>query len=464
MEMRFYRSVFILAVLMLAAFAVTVSAQDMTMTPSVTVSDQLSLDGEVVVDEIWSDGPGFIVIHADSDGAPGPVIGYRQINDGASQGVAVDIDPRQATPTLHAMLHVDTGEVGVYEFGQVEGADVPVRVDDVVVNVPFNVELVRAYDQLLENDTVTIDAVVASENGFIVVHADGGGQPGPVLGFAQIAEGGNFDVAVDLEGDITGVLYPMLHVDTGEEGVYEFGQVEGADGPVVVDGRVATFPIETGSPSMRVPDQIVTDTVVAESVVSDGPGWLVIHADGGGSPGPVIGFAAVDDGLNVDVSVDVDAENVTPVLYPMLHVDTGEEGTYEFGQVEGADSPVMIDGSVLTFPIDAAPSITYSGMISGATVTVDAALIDTQGWLVIHADDDGSPGAVLGYAPLVPGLNEDVSVELSADGITETLYPMLHVDTGEVGVYEFGQVEGADTPIRVNDMVVTGPMQPDEMD
>jgi hypothetical protein len=308
-------------------------------------------------------------------------------------------------------------------------------------------------------DAITMAAVAVSQDGFVVVHAAADGGPGPVLGFAPVTAGTNTDVTVPLEGEITDTLFPMLHVDTGEAGVYEFGTVEGADGPVVVDGAVATFPITVGTPAMRVNNQIVDGTVIAESVLSDGPGWLVIHADNDGAPGPVIGTAAVEAGTNINVEVELTGE-ATPVLFPMLHVDTGEVGTYEFGTVEGADGPVMVDGSVLVYPIDAAPAITYSGMISGDTVTVDAAQMGSQGWLVIHADNGGAPGPVLGQTPLVAGVNENVAVALEGD-ITETLFPMLHFDTGEMGVYEFGTVDGADGPVTVNDAVVTGPMTPE---
>jgi hypothetical protein len=114
----------------------------------------------------------------------------------------------------------------------------------------------------------------------------------------------------------------------------------------------------------------------------------------------------------------------------------------------------------LVFPINAASSIEYSGSISGSTVTVDSALIDAAGWMVIHADNGGAPGPVLGQTPIIPGLNTDISVELMGE-ITETVFPMLHYDTGEMGVYEFGTVDGADGPVRVGDAVVTGPMTPE---
>jgi hypothetical protein len=152
--------------------------------------------------------------------------------------------------------------------------------------------------------------------------------------------------------------------------------------------------------------------------------------------------------LNTDVMVELSSE-ITPVVYPMLHTDTGEEGVYEFGSVEGADGPVSVDGSVVTFPVNIAPSITISETsgLTGSTVIVDGALIDAAGWLVIHASNEGAPGPVLGQAPLKAGFNSNIAVEIDAEGAGSEVIPMLHYDTGEAGVYEFGSVEGADAPV-----------------
>lgn len=309
-------------------------------------------------------------------------------------------------------------------------------------------------------NTLKIAAVVTQQDGFIVIHQDNGeGRPGPVIGYAPVTAGANLDVEVTLDGEITRRLFPMMHVDTGVAGEYEFGTVEGADTPVFVDGVMAVMGITSNTPTLHVPDQIVTDSVYVASVTLDGPGWVVIHQDNGeGRPGPVIGAGLIEAGTTTGLSVSVDAAGVTPILFPMLHVDTGVAGEYEFGTVEGTDGPVRVDDAVLTFPIQAAPAITYSGTLSTLTLMVDAALIDAQGWLVIHADDAGRPGAVLGYTPLVAGLNRAISVEVSEGA--GSYFPMLHYDTGEPGSYEFGTVDGADGPVRVGDAVVTGPMTP----
>jgi hypothetical protein len=462
-----------ISLMVLAALALVIpaGAQD-AMVPSVEVSNQVSLDGSVWVTSAYSDGPGFVVIHIDNgEGAPGPVIGNAPLNPGQNFNIRVWIDAAQATPTLFAMLHADTGEVGVYEFGTVEGADGPVR--DAAGNVitpPFNVDLIQADDQLISDNSVTINAVVAQADGFLVIHQGVDGAPGPVAGVAPVSAGTTTDLVVALDqNNVTPTLFPMLHVDTGTIGEYEFGVVEGADGPVVVNGTVATMPIWT-VPHMRVSDQVVvradgtpvTDVApvaIAQSVLAEVDGFLVFHTEAEGGPGPVAGFAPVSAGTNLNVEVTLSQLPPTTVLWPMLHVDTGTIGEYEFGVVEGADGPVRVNDQVLTFPINAAPSITYEGGLEGNALTVTGALMDGPGWLAIHSNNNNAPGPVLGTAPLRPGVNAPITVTVDPTAAGDLVFPMLHFDTGEAGVYEFGSVEGADAPVFVGGNAVVGPLQ-----
>jgi LPXTG-motif cell wall-anchored protein len=217
------------------------------------------------------------------------------------------------------------------------------------------------------------------------------------------------------------------------------------------------------TPSVTVSDQAIEDgTVTVDTVVSDGPGWMVIHADQDGAPGPVIGWAAVEDGENMDVVVEIDTEAATDTLWAMLHIDAGEVGTYEF---PGADGPVPVEGEVLVEPFAitggmeaqqaVTPSVTVSDQaIENDMVTVDEVVSDGQGWIVIHADQDGTIGPVIGWAAVQDGTNTDVSVEIDTANATETLYAMLHTDAGEMGTYEF---PGADGPVQVEGGVVAQP-------
>jgi uncharacterized protein YuzE len=222
------------------------------------------------------------------------------------------------------------------------------------------------------------------------------------------------------------------------------------------------------TPSVTVEDQRIEDgTVTVGTVVSDGPGWIVIHNQEDGQPGAVIGQAAVTDGENMDVEVEIDVSQATETLYAMLHTDDGEEGTYEFPD---GDAPVEVDGEVVLESFMITGGMRGSVMVEDqeimdGMVTIAEVVSDGPGWIVIHADDGGQPGPVIGQTALTDGMNEDVEVEIDMDGATETLYAMLHEDTGEEGTYEFPDGDApvvVDGEVVVQAFMITGGMEMEE--
>ncbi len=118
------------ALLVLLASCQTMSASN----PSVVVTNQRIADNMVLIERVVSQGPGWLVIHADNHGAPGPDLGWAALKPGVNWNVRVKIDPAKATPYLWAMLHTDQGVVGKYEY---PGADVPVVIAGKVVMKEF---------------------------------------------------------------------------------------------------------------------------------------------------------------------------------------------------------------------------------------------------------------------------------------------------------------------------------------
>ena len=96
---------------------------------------------------------------------------------------------------------------------------------------------VNAADQAISNDTLIVAEVNASQDGWIAVHIDQGGKPGPVIGHAAAPKGKTTHLAVKLEQDVPvgGSVWPMLHIDAGKIGTYEF---PGPDAPVVVNNNI----------------------------------------------------------------------------------------------------------------------------------------------------------------------------------------------------------------------------------
>lgn len=120
--------------------------------PMVEVKDQAIVDGAVVVPLVVSPGAGWMVIHADAEGKPGPILGYAPVQAGENRDVKVTVDATKATEVLHAMLHVDAGMVSTFEFP--DGPDAPVKVDDKIVMKPFKV--LQGNGEGMEGEVVNI--------------------------------------------------------------------------------------------------------------------------------------------------------------------------------------------------------------------------------------------------------------------------------------------------------------------
>lgn len=127
---------------------------------------------------------------------------------------------------------------------------------------------------------------------------------------------------------------------------------------------------DTGKMPYVVVQNQATDgkTVVVAEAFSIGPGWISIHDQENGQIGPVIGFSHVANGVNQDVTVQIDPSKVTGVMYAMLHKDEGKIGVYEGPMT---DPPVMIDGQMIS------PSFSTTGGTVLSTGTMSETLQST---------------------------------------------------------------------------------------
>ncbi|MGM0365015.1 MAG: LPXTG cell wall anchor domain-containing protein [Actinomycetota bacterium] len=114
--------------------------------------------------------------------------------------------------------------------------------------------------------------------------------------------------------------------------------------------------------------------------------------------------------------------------------------------------PLIVTLSLLFIPFnliyaqDETPEVTVEDQTIGEDnmVTVSEVISPTQGWIVIHQEVDDSPGPVIGQAMVESGTNTNVMVEIDPAMVTDTLFAMLHEDTGVTGEYEFPD---ADPPV-----------------
>lgn len=104
--------------------------------PSVAVSDQAILGGQVVVDRAVAIAPSWLVIQTETNGAPGPVIGYTRLEKGENNNVSVKIDVQKSTPKLFAMIHEDSGIKGELDFPE---NDMPLIYQEEMVSKLFSI-------------------------------------------------------------------------------------------------------------------------------------------------------------------------------------------------------------------------------------------------------------------------------------------------------------------------------------
>ncbi len=208
--------------------------------------------------------------------------------------------------------------------------------------------------------------------------------------------------------------------------------------------------------TLTVEDQIVSQNMieVQSAEITLDNGWIVVHKDDGGSPQtpdiitePVQIRQGVNENIKLEIKSDVSVSD-GETLWVMIHEDTGEENSYEFGEGD-LDPPVTVDGSPLTKQIAIiAPKIMASDQaLKNKTANISEIVAGTNGWVVVHKDNgSGAPGAVLGHSKVSEGITQDLQVQLT-DTLEYThgmdLYPMLHVDKGNMDEYEF---PGADVP------------------
>ncbi len=111
---------------------------------------------------------------------------------------------------------------------------------------------VKVSNQPVVNGMITVSEVIAAQDGWIAVHMfdrDGKLLLEPLAGLTQVKAGTSRDVQVKLDPSLAAgeKLMPMLHIDAGTRGTYEFPN--GPDVPVMVGDQIVMmdFTIQAGA-------------------------------------------------------------------------------------------------------------------------------------------------------------------------------------------------------------------------
>jgi hypothetical protein len=140
------------------------------------------------------------------------------------------------------------------------------------------------YDQvLLQDNSVLVDRVEAPQDGWVVIHEsnpDGTIMLPGIIGKTMVKAGasGNFAIMLDKKVANGAKLWPMLHIDAGVIGEYEF---PGPDVPVVVNGEIVMVPIivtndVVGMPRTGQPGDAGSNMMLIVTVALVGMGLLSV--------------------------------------------------------------------------------------------------------------------------------------------------------------------------------------------
>jgi PGF-CTERM protein len=457
-----------------------VDTANVTVSATVTMSDQPTDGSSVLVDRVELSEPGFVTIHDSSllDSATFDSIRGTSayLEAGVHENVRVELDEElQNEDTLIPMAHKDTNDNQAYDFAASDGeSDGPFLDDqgeavvDTAAVTPTDETTVSMNDTATSGHYVNVDEVFLSEGGFVTIH-DSTVLDGDVFesirGTSDYLEPGlhkNVGVHLDEPLEEGDTVVPMAHRDTNDNQEYDFADSEGEnDGPyltdddnAVVDTANATISAQVSMDDARVDG----NTVVVDRVDLAEGGFVTIHDSSlfaGETLGSVRGTSAyLEAGHHHDVEIQLDEPlTESQTVVPMAHRDTNDNQQYDFVDSEAAeDGPYTYQGNAVvdTARMSVLSQVSFSSQENVEdTVTVDSVTLHNGGFVTVHDSTvlDGDVfDSVRGTSEyLGPGTHEDVEVEVDeVPGGEDTFVAMPHRDTNDNQQYDFVDSEAAE--------------------
>lgn len=276
----------------------------------------------------------------------------------------------------------------------------------------------------------------------IAFDADGNGYVSLLAGFPFIP-GTAKVMKITADGatlsDYATGLTSLIDIRTGPDGqlyAVQFAEF-GEQGPAPDSGAIVR--VKEGTASEIVLSGLPFPTSLDFS--PDGDAYVTINGVGAPGSGAVTRYAGLTSMAGMTMTLPM---TETAAMTETVYMTDTEEPTGTENMTATVEAPMV------------EPAVTASDQQSdGTSVTVDNVVAAVSGWMVIHSDENGNPGPVLGQAQVEAGSTDVVVVTLDNPLIGDaTLWAMLHVDEGEAGVYEF---PGADVPVIANEMIVMAP-------
>ncbi|MBP1632490.1 MAG: uncharacterized protein H6Q11_778, partial [Acidobacteria bacterium] len=276
--------------------------------PAALVFEDQLIDGSAVaVGSVTLPSAGFVVLQADTSGAPGQVVG---VSDVIGRGTIADLVvplflPLDAGAVLHATLHVDMDRDGRFLYEPPDAfVDLPATSGDGAVATasaevgllaPLAPAAVTLADQRIDGEAVVVAEVTLPAPGFVALQADAEGVPGAIVGLSGLLpEGTTRALVVPLNEPAAGAqtMFAVAYIDRDGDGVAGITEADSLDevaqafdgGPARASAAITVVLVAPAD--LDVEDQEGDGTaVVVASVTLPSPGFVEVRADTGGSPG-----------------------------------------------------------------------------------------------------------------------------------------------------------------------------------
>ncbi|MFB6236504.1 MAG: PGF-CTERM sorting domain-containing protein [Halopenitus sp.] len=461
---------------------IVMQASNVTVSASVSASDQPTEGEYVIVDRVELSEAGFVTIHDSSllDGKPfGSILGSKYLEAGVHKNVRVKLDqPLESDDTIIPMAHKDTNDNKAYDFKSSEGqADGPFKNADgkAVIDTAqatLSTEASVSFSaQSSGGTTVVVDQVFLPNGGFVTLHdstlADGAVIKS-IRGTSEYLKPGvhrNVEITLSEPLEKDDKPFAMAHKDTNNNQAYDFPSSEGEDdGPYTTNSGNIVMQQNNVTVSAAVDFNDQTSdgkTVVVEDVDLSQGGFVTIH-DASLKEGAVLESVRgtskyLEAGHHEEVVVTLNKPiQETNQLLAMAHKDTNDNKQYDFVDSGGeADGPFTANGNIVmtqaTAEVTAFVSASNQEAADGKTIVVDEVTLHNGGFVTIH-DSSLLDGAVFDSVRgtskyLGPGTHKNVKITLDKPLKEDaTVIPMAHKDTNNNQQYDFlssdGQADG----------------------
>jgi hypothetical protein len=106
-------------------------------------------------------------------------------------------------------------------------------------------------------------------------------------------------------------------------------------------------------------------------------------------------------------------------------------GIMVFSKDKGTETPADTTNTTPTTAVSSVNRVVMSDQYPGNLVYLSSVQFEKGGWVVIHADNKGQPGAVIGKTYFDKGINPGRVTLTTATIEGGTYYAMLHSDDGD---------------------------------